>query len=119
MPIKKTLKIVDIAGNKIDEPVAVAVEPVAVAVDDEPKTPKERRKEYMKNYMRKYQQNNKQHTQLYQNSRYYLSNTDMPEDYMEKYKKYACLIYKAQQDLLKIKSLCPEYIDDILEKIKD
>jgi hypothetical protein len=119
MPIKKTLKIVDIAGNKIDEPVAVAVEPVAVAVDDEPKTPKERRKEYMKNYMRKYQQNNKQHTQLYQNSRYYLSNTDMPKDYMEKYKKYACLIYKAQQDLLKIKSLCPEYIDDILEKIKD
>lgn len=112
MPIKKTLKIIDIAGNEIDEP--VVVEPV----DVEPKTPKERRREYMKNYMKNYQQNNKQATQLYQNSRYYLTKTDMPEDYMEKYKKYACLIYKAQQDLLKIKSLCPEYIEDVVLAIK-
>ena len=111
MPIKKTLKIIDIAGNEIDEPVE---EPV----DEEPKTPKERRREYMKNYMKNYTKNNKQATQLYQNSRYYLTNTDMPGDYMETYKKYACLIYKAQQDLLKIKSLCPEFLDDVVIVVK-
>jgi hypothetical protein len=115
MPIKKTLKIIDIAGNEIDEPV---VEPVVEPVDDETKTPKERRREYMKNYMKNYQQNNKQATQLYQNSRYYLTKTDMPKDYMEKYNKYACLIYKAQQDLQKIKSLCPEYLEDVVLAIK-
>tara|TARA_R110001606_G_scaffold126941_3_gene260812 strand:+ start:384 stop:737 length:354 start_codon:yes stop_codon:yes gene_type:complete len=117
MPIKKTLKIIDIAGNEIDEPVE-HVEPVVEPVV-EPKTPKERRKEYMKNYMKNYVKNNKQATQLYQNSRYYLTNTDMPKDYMEKYNKYACLIYKAQQDLQKIKSLCPEYLEDIVISIKD
>ena len=117
MPIKKTLKIIDIAGNEIDE--SVVIEPVVIEPDDEePKTAKERRREYMKNYMKNYTKNNKQATQLYQNSRYYLTNTDMPGDYMETYKKYACLIYKAQQDLQKIKLLCPEFIEDVVIVVK-
>ena len=114
----KTLQIVDIAGNEIDEPVEV----VEVVEVEKVKTPKEiqneRRKEYMKEYMRNYVKNNKQASQLYHNSRYYLSNTDMPKDYMEKYNKYACLIYKAQQDLKKIKDLCPEYIEDVFQYVK-
>ena len=112
MPIKKTLKIIDVAGNEIDVAGNEIDEPVAV-------DPKDRRREYMKKYMQNYTKNNKLATQLYQNSRYYLANTDMPKDYMEKYNKYACLIYKAQQDLQKIKSLCPEYLEDVVIAVKD
>ena len=114
----KKLKIVDIAGNEIVEPVE-PVEPVKNKVGRPKKNPNQTRKEYMREYMKNYVRENKADNLLYHNSRYYLANTEMTQEYMDKYGRYACLMYKAEQDLKDLKEKCPQFLEELLADIKN
>ena len=72
------------------------------------------RAEYMKNYMKNYNEKNKETQKMRHNTYYYLNNTDMPKEYVDKYKHFACLVYKTRNDVLKIKEVCPQSLSAVI-----
>tara|TARA_R110000796_G_scaffold4086_2_gene15577 strand:+ start:6568 stop:6924 length:357 start_codon:yes stop_codon:yes gene_type:complete len=72
------------------------------------------RADYMKNYMKNYNEKNKEQQKMRYNTYYYLKHTDMPKDYVDKYKNYACLVYKTRKEIEKIKQNCPQFLSDVI-----
>ena len=72
------------------------------------------RAEYMKNYMKNYNEKNKETQKMRHNTYYYLNNTEMTKEYVDKYKHFACLVYKTRNDVMKIKEVCPQFLSDVI-----
>ena len=72
------------------------------------------RSEYMKNYMKMYNEKHKEKQNLRYNTYYYLKNSDMPKDFINKYDHYACLVYKTKMNICKIKEICPQFLSDVI-----
>lgn len=72
------------------------------------------RAEYMKNYMKAYNEKNKETQKMRHNTYYYLNNTAMPKEYLDKYGLFACQVYKTRNDVMKIKEVCPQFLSDVI-----
>jgi hypothetical protein len=72
------------------------------------------RAEYMKNYMKAYNEKNKDTQKLRHNNYYYLNNSEMPKEYIQKYGLFACLVYKTKIEVDKIKNDCPQFLSDVI-----
>jgi hypothetical protein len=72
------------------------------------------RAEYMRQYMKQYNLDNKDKQKQRNNTYYYKKNSDMPVEYLTKYKHLASLIYKTRLMVLKIKTECPEFLSDVI-----
>ena len=72
------------------------------------------RAEYMKNYMKAYNEKNKDTQKLRHNNYYYLNNSEMPKEYIQKYGLFACQVYKTKIEIQKIKRDCPQFLSDVI-----
>ncbi len=72
------------------------------------------RAEYMKTYMKAYNEKNKDTQKLRHNNYYYLNNSDMTKEYVEKYGLFACQVYKTKIEVDKIKKDCPQFLCDVI-----
>ena len=77
------------------------------------------KKEYMKKYMKEYNKNNSNGQHNRRNTTYYINKFNIDKDFIKTYGIYTANMYKCREDLKKLKTDCPMFLEDIKDFIKE
>tara|TARA_R110001632_G_scaffold45249_1_gene114963 strand:- start:1130 stop:1591 length:462 start_codon:yes stop_codon:yes gene_type:complete len=77
------------------------------------------KKAYMKEYMKDYNKKNSNGQHNRRNTTYYIKKFNIDKDFVETYGIFTANMYKCREDLKKIKTDCPMFLEDMKDFIKD
>ena len=77
------------------------------------------KKAYMKEYMKEYNQKNSNGQHNRRNTSYYIKKFNIDKEFIDKYGIFTAAMYKCKEDLKKINTDCPMFLEDMREYITE